>query len=708
LEGGFQIGEWHVEAERNRLVRAGHPEHAVRIEPKAMQVLVYLAEHAGEVVEKEKVVKEVWEGAFVTDEVLTNAIWELRKVLGDDFKSAQFIQTIPRKGYRLIAPVVSLDERRAVSLPRQWPLAVPWILLAAASLIAVLAIWNLRQAGPQQRLVARFPVEVTGDLGPLYAPVVALSPDASRLVFVSNAGGGGSRLHLREMDQMSATPIPGTEGARSPFFSPDGQWVGFFTEGKLRRVNLGDGGPAIDICDVGAPRGAWWGPDDNVYYTPGASGAIWRIPADGGEPKAVTELDKDNAEWTHRWPYVLPNGSAVLFTVGDKDLFSGFDEAKIVAQSLASGERRVLIEGGSFSRYVLDHIVYMRNGALMAVPFDADRLEVTGSARPVLKWVKWFPINGTAQFALSGDGSLAYVPGGPDWEAPRKLVLVDRRGEVQPVTNDARIFYDPGLSPDGRRIAVAIAREGNTDLWLYDMNRETLSRLTVSGGEDQGAIWTPDGKRITYYYGMAGPFQIYSLSADGSGEPEKILDGANSQRPESWSPDGKVLVFSENDPETGFDIWSLDLEVGKAEPVLDTTFDELHGALSPDGRWLAYVSNESGTYEIYLTPFPDPGGKWQISTEGGDNPKWARGGTELLYRNGDKMMSVSVSTEPELRAGKPSVLFEWRHPPRLFEGLYRRYYDVTPDGQRFLMIEGEEGEASKQLHVVLNWAEELN
>jgi Tol biopolymer transport system component len=240
------------------------------------------------------------------------------------------------------------------------------------------------------------------------------------------------------------------------------------------------------------------------------------------------------------------------------------------------------------------------------------------------------------------------------------------------------------------------------------MNRETLSRLTVSGGEDQGAIWTPDGKRITYYYGMAGPFQIYSLSADGSGEPEKILDGANSQRPESWSPDGKVLVFSENDPETGFDIWSLDLEVGKAEPVLDTTFDELHGALSPDGRWLAYVSNESGTYEIYLTPFPDPGGKWQISTEGGDNPKWARGGTELLYRNGDKMMSVSVSTEPELRAGKPSVLFEWRHPPRLFEGLYRRYYDVTPDGQRFLMIEGEEGEASKQLHVVLNWAEELN
>jgi serine/threonine-protein kinase len=707
LEGGFQIGEWQVEAERNRLVRADHPEHAVRIEPKAMRVLVYLAEHAGEVVEKEKVVQEVWEGAFVTDEVLTNAIWELRKALGDDSKSAQFIQTIPRKGYRLIAPVAALEEGSAVSLPRRWRQAVPWILLAAASLIAILAIRNLRQPGSQQQLVARFPIAVTGDLGPLYAPVVALSPDASRLVYVSSGNGGSSRLHLRDMDQMSASPIPGTQGARSPFFSPDGQWIGFFVEGKLRKVNLNDGGPAIDICDVGAARGAWWGPDERVYYTPGASGAIWRIPADGGEPEAVTELDEENAEWTHRWPYVLPSGKAVLFTVGDKDLFSGFDEAKIVAQSLASGERRVLIEGGSFSRSVLDHIVYMRDGALMAVPFDAGRLEVTGPARPVLQWVKWFPINGTAQFALSGNGSLVYVPGGPEWEEPRKLVWVDRRGEATPVTDDSRIFYDPGLSPDGERIAVAVAREGNTDLWLYDVNRDTLSRLTASGGEDEGPIWTPDGKRITYYYGMAGPFQIYSRSADGSGEPEKIFKGQNSQRPESWSPDGKVLVFSENDPATGFDIWSLDIEGSKAEPILNTTFDELHGALSPDGRWLAYVSDESGTYEIYVRPFPGPGGKWQISTDGGDNPKWARRGKELLYRDGDKMMTVSVTTEPELRVGKPSLLFEWRHPPRLFEGLHRRYYDVTPDGQRFLMVEGQESGASRQLHVVLNWAQEL-
>ncbi len=568
-----------------------------------------------------------------------------------------------------------------------------------------------RQTSPWPDVVARFPVAIDESLGPLYVPVVALSPDGSSIVYASAAEDGGqSQLHWREMDQMTSTPVPGTEGALSPFLSPDGNWVGFVAEDKLRKVNLHDGSPPIDLCDIGGPRGAWWGPDDFIYYTPGSSGGIWRISADGGEPKAVTELRETSAEWTHRWPQVLPGGQAVLFTVGDRDMFSGFDEAKIFVQSLVTDERRLLIEGGSFARYVQSHIVYVRNGVLMAAPFDAERLEIVGRPRPVLEWVKWFPINGTAQFALSHDGSLVYVPGGPEWEEPRRLVWVNRQGEPKPVTGDARIFYDPGLSPDGRKIAVAIAREGNTDLWLYDVKRDTLSRLTVSGGEDLGPLWTPDGRRIAYYYSMTGPFQMFSLAADGSGEPQKILDGENSQRPESWSPDGKVLVFSENDPETGFDIWSLqidDIEGGKPESIIKTTFDELHGKLSPDGRWLAYVSNESGHYEVYVTPFPGPGGKWQISTDGGDDPSWTRGGRELVYIDGDEMMTVSVTGEPEFAATKPRLLFEWRRPPRLFEGVYRRYYDVSEDGETFLMVRGGERERSQQLHVVLHWSQEL-
>ena len=713
----FRIGDWQVDVPRNRLVRADHPEHSVRIEPKAMQVLVYLAQHAGEVVEKETVVKEVWEGAFVTDEVLTNAIWELRKALGDDSKSARFIQTVPRKGYRLIAAVGTTEDavhhggrkpRKGAGPLKNWSPVIPWILLVGVSILAFATLRNVRQTLPSSQVIARFPVEVDGSLGPIYVPVLALSQDASSIVYVSATGEGApSQLRRRQMDQMTSAPVLGTEGALSPFLSPDGNWVGFVGEGKLRKVSLSDGGPPVDLCDIGSPRGAWWGPDDFIYYTPGSSGGIWRIPADGGQPETVTELQEANAEWTHRWPQVLPDGQAVLFTVGDKDMFSGFDEAKIYIQSLETDERHLLIEGGSFARYVRGHIVYVRRGVLMAAPFDAQRLEVVGRARPMVEWVKWFPINGTAQFALSRDGSLVYVPGGPEWEEPRQLVWVNREGESEPVTDDARIFYDPALSPDGSKIAVAIAREGNTDLWLYDVKRDTLSRLTASGGEDLGPLWTADGQRIAYYYSMSGAFQMFSQAADGSGEPEKILEGENGQRPESWSPDGKVLIFSENHPETGFDIWSLDVEGGKPEPTIQTTFDEHHGALSPDGRWLAYVSNESAQHEVYVTPFPGPGGKWQISTDGGDNPSWTRRGEELLYIDGDKMMTVSIISEPEFAATKPRLLFEWRHPPRLFEGPYRRYYDVSSDGETFLMVQGGKRETSRQLHVALHWGQEL-
>ncbi len=486
--------------------------------------------------------------------------------------------------------------------------------------------------------------------------------------------------------------------------------MGFIEGGKLRKVNLLDGGPPMDLCDIGAPRGAWWGPDGFIYYTPGSSGGLRRISTDGGESETVTELEETNAEWTHRWPQVLPGGQAVLFTVGDEDMFSGFDEAKIYVQSLLNDERRLLIEGGSFARYVQGHIVYVRSGVLMAARFDAERLEIVGRARPVLEWIKWFPINGTAQFALSHDGSLVYVPGGPEWEEPRRLVWVNRQGESKPVTDDTRLFYDPGLSPDGRKIAVAIAREGNTDLWLHDVKRDALSRLTASGGEDLGPLWTPDGQRIAYYYSMTGPFQIFSRAADGSGEPQKIHGGENSQRPESWSPDGKVLVFSENDPETGFDIWSLamdDIEGSKPEPIIKTTFDELHGKLSPDGRWPAVRLERIRAPRGLRHTIPWARRKWQISTHGGDNPNWTRGGRELVYIDGSRMMAVSITTQPELAATKPRLLFEWRQPPRLFEGLYRRYYDVSSDGETFLMVQGGERETSKQLHVVLHWGQEL-
>jgi serine/threonine-protein kinase len=711
LTQGFRIGDWRVEVHANRLVRADHPEHVVRIEPKAMQVLVHLAQHAGEVVLKESVVREVWEGAFVTDEVLTNAIWELRKALGDDPKNPQFIETIPRKGYRLVAPVAPLDgedgARPATPIGsgaanRQTRLL--WILVAVMSLLAVSFIWNTRKAkapGP----VARFRIDVREPLAALYLPVAAMSPDASRLVYVSDTG-GGTQLYLRSIDQIEASPIPGTEGGHGPFFSPDGEWLGFYLQGQLKKVRLGDGSPPLALCDVGSPRGATWGPDDKIYFTPGSSGGILRIAADGGEPEVVTELAE--GEWTHRWPDVLPSGSAVVFTVGDAGIVSGFDEAKIVVQSLESAERRVLIEGGSFARYARGHLIYSREGALLALPFDPERLEATGVPVAVLEWVKWFPINGAAQFTLSHDGSLAYVPGDGQWEEPRRLVWVDRQGNAVPLTDDARLFYDPALSPDGQKLAVSIAHRGNSDLWVYDLERDTLTRLTSTGGEEEGPIWTPDGKRVTYYYSMAGPFQMLWMPVDGSSKPERILEAKFSQRPESWSPDGRLLVFSEQNPTTGFDLWLLDLqEDGEPKPLLDTPFHERHAKISPDGRWMAYVSNESGRDEVYARPFPEPGGRWQISSDGGDNPTWSPDGRKLFYRDGDTMMVVHVGVEPEFSASIPELLFEWRYPSRVFEGQYRRHYDVAPDGNRFVMIQGQEAATSRKLHVVLNWIDEL-
>jgi serine/threonine-protein kinase len=348
-------------------------------------------------------------------------------------------------------------------------------------------------------------------------------------------------------------------------------------------------------------------------------------------------------------------------------------------------------------------LVYARAGELLAVPFDLRRLEVTGPPVSVLEGVGMKPSSGTADFSLSGDGSLAYVPGGSG-VGEGTLLWVDRKGAAQALPAPPRAYVSPRLSPDGQRLAVGI-QGTNPGLWLYDLARGTLTRLTES--YYISPIWTPDGKRLTFGSEVGGTFNLYWMLADGSGAPERLTTSENFQYPGSWSPDGQWLAFSEPDPTTGYDIWVLGLRGDrKPRPFLQTPSNEAGPIFSPDGRSLTYVSDESGRQEVYVRPFPGPGGKIPISTDGGTQPVWARNGRELFYRNGDKMMLAAVETRPVFTAAKPRLLFEAHYETGFSP--FEPDYDVSPDGQRFLMVKGSEQEsAATELNVVLNWSDEL-
>jgi serine/threonine-protein kinase len=584
---------------------------------------------------------------------------------------------------------------------------LPWALAAILTLVLLaLIIGNaLRMPRPTARAATRLVITLppTDHLALGFTPVLAMSPDGARLVYVANRG-GSRQLYVRPLDRFEATPIPGTEGAETPFFSPDGQSVGFFADGKLKRVSLSGGAP-FTLCSASANRGGSWGPDDTIVFTPyNLFSGLFRVSAGGGTPKRLTVPDPKKGELSHRWPQILPGGKAVLTTIWTS---STFGAAQIDVLSLETGERRTLVEGGVYGRYVPSgHLVYARAGGLLAVPFDLKRLEVTGPPLPIVEGVAMTAITGAAEFGASADGSLAYVPGA-EMGTERTLAWVDRKGAAQPLPAHPGGYWGPRLSPDGQRVAVAIVGP-NPGLWLCELARGALlTRLIETRAGISYPIWTPDGKRLTFSNLLGAETNLYTMSADGSGGPERLTTSENYQSPGSWSRDGQVLAFTEADPTTGSDIWVQNLKgEHKPQPFLQTPANESGGMFSPDGRWLAYQSDESARWEVYVRPFPGSGAKVQISTEGGVEPVWARNGRELFYRNGDKMMVAAVETKPVFTAAKPRLLFEG-HYEASPESLPANY-DVSPDGQRFLMIKASEQEqASTQINVVQNWFEEL-
>jgi serine/threonine-protein kinase len=557
-----------------------------------------------------------------------------------------------------------------------------------------------------------------------WRPAVAFSPDGSRLVYVANRD-GTRQLYLRQMDRLEATPIPGTEGGHSPFFSPDGQSVGFIVGYDLKKVSVSGGAPEPLAHISPVTRGASWGPDDTIIFTPSQNGGLSRTSAVGNaaspyafsdasshpmEAQILTTPDPTKGEYSHRWSQFLPGGKTVLFTI---DTGGSFDEARIGVLSLETGKVNVLLDGGTNARYSpTGHIVFSRAGALLAVPFDLERLERTGDPVTVVEGILMEP-GGAAHFTFSDDGSLAYVPGAmlvPD----RKLVWVNRQGEVDPLPAEAREYMHPSLSPDGKQLAVTIREGSNYDVWVSEVERGSLGRLTSHPGEDFAPIWTPDGKQVTFASEMTGTGPIlWWRPADASGPQELLLEReeGRGQYPSSWSPDGQTLAFTDLlDPVKGQDIWMLPLE-GKQEPwaFLDTEFEESGAMFSPDGRLLAYTSNETGRDEVYLQPFSvtGPRGTKQVSVGGGAEPLWAPDSRELFYRDGDKMMAVAIETEPELSVGTPRLLFEGRFLPVLSGDEPGSSYDISPDGERFLMIQREQDLVPTEIIVILNWFEEL-
>jgi serine/threonine-protein kinase len=573
------------------------------------------------------------------------------------------------------------------------------LVLIAAIAITGLATWVSTPALPTlpvtRVVISLPPEEQLGGLGSLDLPVLALSPDGTKLAYVATRN-NVRQIYVRPLDVFESRPIPGTEGALSPFFSADGQWIGFLAGGSLKKV-LMNGGAAQTVFNTGVLRGASWG-SSGIVFTGTTASPLYLASATGaGSPRPLTRLEK--GESSHRFAQFLPDGQTVLFAAG-----AGTVNMRIAAFSMTTGQRQTLVTAGTSPHFIPpEFLIYAQSSTLMASRFDTNRLEVVGTPVPVLEGVLQSLANGFAHYDVSAGGLLVYLSGGVQG-TNRKMTWVDRNGSEQGISAPARGYRYPRISPDGSRVAVTI-EEGESHVWVYDTRRDALTRLTSEGGVNLLGAWTPDGKRIAFSSTRAGPQNPFWQSADGSGTAERLLTSENVTSPMSFSPDGQTMLYVDVSPDSGYDIAVLRLSDGKAEPYLRTRFFEGGATFSPDGRWLAYTSDEAGRQEIFVQPYPGPGGKLQVSTEGGTEPVWNRNGRELFYRSGNKMMAVDVTTGSPFSAGKPRILFETEYVPTPAS---LRNYDVSADGQRFLMLKaGDQTQTVTQINVVTNWSEEL-
>jgi eukaryotic-like serine/threonine-protein kinase len=606
-------------------------------------------------------------------------------------------------------------EGRVVTRPR--PTWQQWSIAATVLMVTVVAgasVWfATRPAEPVPPRVSRLALAPSGTAALTINGVdrdLAITPDGSRLVYVGNRG---TQLFVRALDALE--PVAVFTGApRGPFVSPDGQWIGFTDSNTVLKKVAVTGGPVVTLAtlDGSTPRGATWAPDDTIIYaTSNATTGLQRIAVAGGPTTVLTRPDRAQGEADHFWPELLPGGRAVLFTI--RALTGGVDAAQVAVLDLQTGMRKILVRGGSHAHYVPSgHLVYGAGATLRAVPFDLAALETRGTPAPVIPEVVTTP-TGAVDAVVAGNGTLAYVSGGgvTGANALRTLVWMDRQGRETPIPAPPRAYIYPRLSPDGTRVAVFVANPA--DLWVWDLGRTTLTRATFDPGFDIYPEWTPDGRRVIFSSERAGVRNLFWLAADGTGAVERLSESPNVQNLSAVSPDGRLLIFTETAPTRGDDVMQMTLDgTRRVTPLVQSPFAERNGVVSPDGRWLAYEANDSGRVEVYVRPFPEVNsGHWQVSTAGGTRPLWAPSGQELFYvAPTSALMRVGVERAPSWAATTPTPLLKERSfmNPGAFIG---RTYDISSDGQRFLMIKegGGAGQtaAPPQLIVVQHWTEEL-
>ena len=586
-----------------------------------------------------------------------------------------------------------------------WWLAWGGAGVLTGATIAGLVARQMTSSTEPPRPVTRFVITLPAGQQLAGASALALSSDGSQLAYVAMDSANANRqIFLRAMDGVDPRPIAGTEGASAPFFSPDGQWLGFFADGGLKKVPLSGGAP-VNLADVTNPTGGAWIDEHTIVFASYLS-TLLRVSDAGGTSQALTRFEP--GETAHLSPRPLPGGKAVLFSTESTRM------SAIVVQRIDGGARHDIIQtpGPGAPDYLgPGYVTYRQAGNLMAASFDTQRNR-TGTPIAAMPDVR--------QYSVSAAGSLVYVAGKPPAAPQARLVWVSRDGMTeQSVGAPPRLYNQPRLSPEGGRVAVDVIGS-TTQVWLYDLTRDIFSRFTF-GGDNRHPVWAPEGKRLAFMSNRDGGWQIFWKRADGSGDAQPLSGGGSTAAPDvfnipcSWSRDGRLLAFARLAPAAAAELCVLRVDdesttrAGATAPVFTRT-RAADGApqLSPDGRWMAYASEESGRREIYVQAYPGPGGRWQVSSDGANEPLWSANGRELFYRSGDRMMAVEISTDGEFLPGKPRQLFEKPY-VRAGGGYVRAQYDVSPDGQRFLMLKEVEQKPVPltQIHVVLNWSDEL-
>ena len=720
----LEFGPFRLDREERVLRREGQP---VPLRPKDFDMLVVLLENSGRIVEKDDLLQRVWPDTFVEEANLSHHVFTLRKALGEGDDEAIYIETIPRRGYRFVAPVTGISEAASISDDAglgPLPSIAGWrkaVIAAAVIAVAVAATYAglLLEPSPSAPITRSVITLSQGDVftdGPSTA--LALSPDGTHLVYTAR-----DRLYVRPLERLDAEPIPGIErpglaSPRSPFFSPDGRWIGFWEERLLKKVSVGGGAPVV-LCELGPPPyGATWAADNTILVGYGLRGVL-RVSADGGTCEPAISVG--DGQRVHR-PQLLPDGKTVLFTLAQS---ANWDDAQVVAQSLVTGTRQIIVSGTDGRYLTTGHLVYALRDTVFGVQFDAVNLRMIGVPVPLIEGVRRpSAFASAAQFAVSSTGALAYVESKERALARRTLVWVDRRGREETIPAEERAYIYPRISPDGKHLALDIQGD-NRDIWVWDFGRQLLTPVTTDPARDVEPVWSHDGQRLIFLSLRTGMGNLFWQKVDGSTTAERLSDGPQIRGADTATPDGKWLVVRESDGKGTFDLALLELPDDRgAKPPASTTkplgpspFLEANAEMSPDGRWLAFQSNTSGSLEVYLRPFAESDvRRWQVSRGGGTEPLWSRDARELFYRSpSGAVMRVSIDPKSPTPPGTATRLFDASSHALggrgEFAELRRRTYDVSLDGRRFLMIKSgtvQTASASpERIVLVQNWFEEL-